>query len=140
MVSQFDPPIAGGRNQHVRHVVHALMERGLLPGSSCDTGALGIVPWMKVSKRMGGAIHEDHERWCAPRSGPTTLDFPMASELSRIPLVSTVPLDASPQAIATALCYGRKRKAPPNPSLLSSWDDCVDQLLATYEGSLLCAS
>jgi len=211
---------------------------------------------------MGGAIHEDHERWCAPWSGPTALDFSIASSpsfqngseampvspkpscnlrgdplilslgrlerykghhrviramsalarrapgahlavvgtgpyehrslvqdgqrselddlvsksdvvallseyeahpvavmeavalgvpvvvadtsglsaLSRIPLVSTVPLDASPQAIATALCYGRKRKAQPYPSLLSSWDDCVDQLLTTYERTLLCAS
>jgi hypothetical protein len=95
---------------------------------------------MKVSGRMGGAIHENHERWCALPSGPTTLDFPIASELSPNPLVSTVPLDASPQDITTALCYGRKRKAQPNPSLLSSWDDCVDQLLATYERTPLCAS
>jgi len=62
------------------------------------------------------------------------------SELSRIPLLSTVPLDASPQAIATDLYYGRRRKAQPNLSLLSSWDDCVDQLLATCERTLLCAS
>jgi hypothetical protein len=53
--------------------------------------------------------------------------------------VSTVPLDASPQAIPTALCW-RKRKAESHPSNLSSWDDCVDQLLATHDWTLLCAS
>lgn len=94
---------------------------------------------MKVSRTMGGAIHDNHERWCVPRSGPTTLDS-LASELWRNPLVSTVPLAASLQDITTALRYGRKRKAQLGPSLLSSWDNCVDQLLATYEEALLCAS
>jgi hypothetical protein len=80
-----------------------------MPGRATPERA--IIPGMKVSRRMGGAIHENHERWCAPRLGPTRLD-----------------------------CYGRKRKAQPSPSPLSSWDDCVDQLLATYEQALLCAS
>ena len=55
----------------------------LLPGSR-DTEHAGI-PGTKVSSRMGGAIHEDHERWCAPRSGPTTVDFPIASSVSTEP-------------------------------------------------------
>ena len=112
--------------------------RPSLPGRATPEHA--SVPGMKVSRRMGGAIHEKYERLCVPRSGPTTLDFSMESELSRIPVVSTVPLDASPQDITTVLCDERKRKAQPVPSLLSSWDDGVDQLPAKSEKAPLCAS
>jgi len=62
------------------------------------------------------------------------------SELSRIDLVHPVPLDAPPREVAAALLQARGVARAPDRSALPSWDDCVDQLLDTYERTLSCAS
>ena len=89
---------------------------------------------------MGRAGHENQERWSARQSMPTTLDIPIPCELAKIPLAGATALDASPRAVATSSWCGPNRETQPHPSVLISSDDHVDQLLTTYEGTLLCAS
>jgi len=115
MVSQFCSAIAAGQEQDVRKLANPRVGRG----HRVARAAVPCTAWTHVV---------------------VVADTSGLSGLSRNPLVSTAPLDDSPRSIATALCCGRKRQAPPHHSLLSSWDDCVNRLPATYERVLLCAS
>jgi glycosyltransferase involved in cell wall biosynthesis len=71
MVSQFYPPVAGGQEQHVRNLAHALVDRGhhvevvtIATDGPADTTLDGVVPLHRVrttAQRLP-QLHTDSER------------------------------------------------------------------------------